>query len=207
MRLRSSAGRCAIPAFALLAACNGGNSSGSAAAVPAPGATATPAATAAPTPTATVSTQQVIRMALPSSAIGTVNDPTFGTVGGYTQSTYSQVMAFAPGAQVMIQNAQSSSTPHTLGVFATASFPPGQGNLSFTASGGSTLAQGYQTGTVAAGSMVGPVTLQAGTYYIGCAYHYSIGMRDVIVVAANATPGTQATPQAGVPAPGPGNGY
>ncbi len=33
-----------------------------------------------------------------------------------------------------------------------------------------------------------------GTYLIGCAFHYSEGMRDVFVVAKGAKPGQEATP-------------
>ncbi len=48
------------------------------------------------------SNQQVIKLAIPASAIGMENDPTFGSVAGFTQTTFSQVLGFAPGTQVMI---------------------------------------------------------------------------------------------------------
>ena len=107
--------------------------------------------------------------------------------------------------QIMVHNGQSGA-PHTLGdTGATGSFPVNQpAELSTTASGGSTISAGFQTGTINPGQELGPFTLTAGTYLIGCAYHYqSNGMRDVLVVAAGATPGPPATPPAGDPTPAP----
>jgi hypothetical protein len=129
--------------------------------------------------------------------LGKIADPVFGTVGGYTQSFSSQVMAFAPGTQVMIANVSAPATgkTHTLNVLGTSSFPdPASTTLSKAASGGNALTTGYASGDIVPGNLVGPVTLLEGTYYIGCAYHYPDGHRDVIVVQANATPGPQGTP-------------
>lgn len=202
MKLRAIlAATAAFAAAAVISACSGGGGGGTATPVtPTP----TNAATSAP-----LSTQQVVRVALPTTVIGVENDPTFGTVGGYTQSTYSQVLGFATGAQIMILN-QDSGTPHTLGDTGGAgSFPASSSHLSATGTGGSTFSSGFQTGTLNPGQEVGPFTLSAGTYYIGCFYHYASNqMRDVLVVSASAAPGPQATPQAGQPTPDPGNpGY
>jgi hypothetical protein len=159
-----------------------------------------------------VSTQQVVRLALPTTAMGVENDPTFGLVGGFTQTNFSQVMGFAPGAQIMIQNAQiaSSGVQHTLGdTGGTSGFNSGAA-LSMTASGGSTLSSGFQTGTINAGQTIGPFTLAAGLYYIGCAFHYvSNQMRDVLVVGTGAQPGPQATqpPNTASPPPPGGGGF
>jgi hypothetical protein len=185
----------AVLVGALLSACGGGGG-GAATPVavttttsPTPAPSATVAATAAP---------QVITMALPGgSAIGTETDPTYGLIGGYTQTVYSQVLAFVPNAQVMILNGQPSSnaTPHTLNVLSQTSFPASP-TLTTTASGGNTLAAGFQSGSINAGApAIGPITLTAGTYYIGCGFHYlSNGMRTVLVVAAAAVAGPQGTP-------------
>lgn len=112
--------------------------------------------------------------------------------------------------QVMIRNADSSR-PHTLGDTGASSFPAQQpATLSTTATGSSTFGPGWQSGTLNPGQMVGPITLQSGRYYIGCAFHYgSDGMRDVLVVAAGAAPGPQATPppDAATPPPTGGGGY
>jgi hypothetical protein len=184
----------AVAASALVAACSGGGGSSTPISV----ATATPVATTAPT-----AAPQVITMSLPSSVIGMETDPTYGLVAGYTQQTYSQVLAFVPGAQVMIANGQAG-VPHTLNVLSQTAFPVNP-TLVTTASGGSTLNASYTSGTVTNGTMIGPVTLTAGLYYIGCGYHYtSAGMRTVLNVAAAATPGPQATldPVDATPPPG-----
>lgn len=180
---------------ALLSACGGGGGGATPSTVT--GSTATTSPTTAATTVATAA-PQVITMALPGgSAIGTETDPTYGLIGGYTETVYSQVLAFVPNAQVMILNGQpaSNATPHTLNVLSQTSFPASP-TLSTTASGGATLAAGFATGPVNAGApAIGPITLTAGTYYIGCGFHYTSNtMRTVLIVAANASPGTQATP-------------
>lgn len=143
--------------------------------------------------------------ALPTSAIGTVNDPVFGLLGGFTQQIYSQSLAFAPGSQIMIKNGQTS-TPQTFNVLSQTGFPSNP-SLSTSATGGSIIGPGFASGNIAGGQRIGPFTLTAGTFYIGCAYHYaSNGMRTALVVAANATPGPQATPAPGTAPPPPGGG-
>lgn len=202
---------------AVLAACGGGGSSGGGtvptnpptASVPpsgnpAPSPTATVAATATPT---TAPAAAVIGFALPNGAIGTIMTP-FGLIGGYTEKTYSQVIAFPPGTVVTLKNL-SNNTQHTLNVLSMSSFPASPA-LSFTASGGNQLGSTYASGPINPGATVQITLSNPGTYYIGCAFHYmnNPSMRGVIEVAANATPGPQATPQPGATgAPGPGGGY
>ena len=175
-----------------LAACGGGGSGGGGYSAPTTGGS-TPAP---PTGVASLT----IGVALPSGTIGVENDPVYGIVGGYTQAVYSQVMAFAPGASVRIQNL-SSTTTHTLNVIGTVSgapsFPANPTLSSAAAGTPGTLDANYASGNIAPGAIVGPVTLTAGTYYLGCAYHYLSpnNMRSALVVAAAATPGPQATPQ------------
>lgn len=151
----------------------------------------------------------VIGLALPSGTIGIENDPVFGMVGGFTQQTYSQVLGFAPGANIKVQNL-SSTTIHTLNVLGTVtgapSFPANPA-LTTTASGTpGMLDANFASGNIAPGASIGPLTLVAGTYYIGCAYHYTSNtMRSALVVSAAATPGPQATPlPAGTTPPGGG---
>jgi hypothetical protein len=185
----------AIAIAALATACSGGGY----------GSSGTPNYSPTNTP---LSNQQVVRLALPTSAMGQENDPTFGLVGGFTQSSYSQVLGFAPGTQIMIRN-DEVSTSHTLGdTLGTSSFPASPA-LTTTASGGSTLSAGFQSGTIAPGVSVGPITLTAGTYYIGCAFFYASNqMRDVLIVSGSAAPGPQATLQPGAtPPPGGAGGY
>ena len=202
---RLSAGLAAgLIAGAALAACGGGGS-GSSPAV----AVATTAPTATPVPTAA---PQVITMSLPDgSAIGQENDPTYGLIGGYTQTKYSQVLGFVTGSQVMISNGQGTAIPHTLDVVSQTSFATGATPLPTTASGGTSLAAGFASGSINSGAQIGPIALAtAGIYYIGCGFHFvSDTMRTVLVVAAAATPGPQATPVPGdTPPPNnPGFGY
>jgi len=195
-----SLGLSAVGLVALLAACGGGGGGGYGGG----GGNPPPVATTPP------ATQQVIRVAIPTSAIGTVNSQ-FGVVGGYTQTNLSQTLGFVPGTKVMIENAQSASSgiPHTLGDTGGGnSFPPTGSNLSMTPHTlGGKLSSGFQTGTIQPGKQIGPITLEQGTYFIGCAYHYSTnGMRDILVVAANATPGPAATPPPGQSPPPSGSG-
>lgn len=145
-----------------------------------------------------------IGFALPSGAIGTVNTP-FGVIGGYTQMTYSQVIGFPTGTTVTLKNL-SSSTPHTLNVLSMSSFPSSP-TLETTANGGDTLAAGYRSGAINGGGTATLKLTNAGTYFVGCAFHYmtSPSMRGVIQVSANATPGPQASPPPG--STGGGGGY
>jgi hypothetical protein len=144
-------------------------------------------------------------MALPQSVIGSTTSA-FGIIGGYTQSGFSQTLAFAPGSQVMLRNGQAA-IPHTLNIVSTTSFPASP-PLPFTASGGSTIDQNFTSGTIAGGALIGPFTLTAGTYFIACAFHYvSNTMRTVMTVAVGATPGPQATPPTPNQTPPPGGGY
>lgn len=143
-----------------------------------------------------------IGLALPSGTIGVENDPVAGTIAGFTQTVYSQTLGFSPGTQITIKNL-SSTTPHTLNVLSTTAFPASPSISPAPAGTAGTLDANYASGSISAGGSIGPVTLTAGTYYLGCAYHYipSTGvasMRTALRVAAAATPGPQATPQPSV---------
>jgi len=181
---------CAAFAAALLAGCGGGS-----------GGTAAPA----PIPT-TVSTQQVVSAQFPGEGLGVETDPIYGAVTGFTQQSTSQVLGFAPGSQIMVRNLDSG-IPHTLSVVSTTGFTANP-TLSTTAAGDTTIGAGFSSGAVTAGTLAGPFTLATGVYYLGCAYHYvSNGMRTVMVVATGATPGPQATPDAGATQPPVGGTY
>jgi hypothetical protein len=145
--------------------------------------------------------------------MGTVNTPPWGVVGGFTQQTFSQVLAFAPGTVVTIKNLSTTNT-HTLNVLSTSSFPA-SGPASATASGTSSLDANYASGSLSPGASVQVTLANPGTYYLGCFYHYSASatysgpsMRTVLQVSSSATPGPQATPAptSGGGAPG-GGGY
>lgn len=132
---------------------------------------------------------------LPSEGVGSRKDPTWGKVGGFTQTTKAQVLAFPPGTTVTIRNL-SKSISHTLDVVGKAGTPPAHfpanPTLSFSAKGGGNFGIGYASGILGPGKSVKAKLVKAGTYLIGCAFHYNEGMRDVIVVKAGATPGPDA---------------
>lgn len=136
-----------------------------------------------------------IGFSIPTGAIGVEDDPVWGTISGFTQTSTSQVLAFAPGTKITLQNL-SSTDPHTFNVIQIAGAPPANfpanPSLSFTAKG-SVLQAGYASGIVNPKKSVTVTLSKPGTYLIGCAFHYLLGMRDVIQVSASATPGPQAT--------------
>ena len=184
----------ALLATSALAACGGSGGSGGGGYAPPGGGGAAPAATPTPVPTLA---PLVVGVALPTTGIGSVTDPTFGQVGGYTQSTYSQTLAFPVGSTITVSNL-SASTPHTLDVVGTTGFPANPA-LTTTASGGGMSAT-YASGNIGAGQSVTIALATAGTFYFGCAYHYLSApqMRDAIQVSNTATPGPQATPNPGL---------
>jgi plastocyanin len=129
---------------------------------------------------------------LPGEGVGTKTDPAWGLVGGYTQSTTAQVLAFPPGTVVTIMNL-SSSLSHTLDVVKKvksppANFPPNP-TLSMTPQGNGILGKGYASGVIHPGKTVSVTLSNKGNYLIGCAFHYHEGMQDVIRVVPHATPG------------------
>jgi plastocyanin len=129
---------------------------------------------------------------LPSEGVGSKIDPKWGKVGGFTQTTKAQVLAFPPGTTVTIRNL-TTNDEHTLDVVGNAGKPPAHfpanPSLSLSAKGGGKLELGYASGILGPGKTVKAQLVKAGTFLIGCAFHYNEGMRDVIVVKAGATPG------------------
>jgi len=129
---------------------------------------------------------------LPTEGVGSFNDPVWGTIGGYTQSTTAQVLAFKPGITVTFTNL-SKSTPHTLNVVKKVKGPPAKfpqnPTLSTQPAGNGVLGLGYASGALQPGKSVSIQLLHKGNYLIGCAFHYHEGMQDVIRVFAHATPG------------------
>jgi plastocyanin len=133
---------------------------------------------------------------LPAEGLGMVDDPHWNaTLGGFTQQQFSQALGFAPGTKITIKNISSSIT-HTLDVVEKIKGPPAKfpqnPNLPLNPTGGK-LKKGYASGPIDWGSSVTVTLGRAGIYLIGCHFHYSEGMRDVLVVAKGATPGPQAT--------------
>lgn len=135
---------------------------------------------------------------LPSAGLGTYKSPFWkATVGGFTQTQYSQTLGFPPDTKITLRNL-SKNTPHTLNVVEEVKGPPAKfpahPNLPTTKSGNGILGTGYRSGILEPGKSVTITLSKAGTYLIGCAFHYSEGMHDVFVVKNGAVPGKEATP-------------
>jgi plastocyanin len=135
---------------------------------------------------------------LPSEGLGSIKSPYWkATLGGFTQQQFSQSLAFPPGTKITLRNL-SKNTPHTLDVIAKIAGPPAKfpahPSLPIAAHGKGVLGIGYASGSIAPGKSVTITLSHAGTYMIGCAFHYSLGMRDVFVVSTTGKPGQQATP-------------
>jgi plastocyanin len=136
---------------------------------------------------------------LPSD-LGVIDDAFWSAnLGGFTQQQYSQALGFPPGTKLTITNI-SGSVPHTLNVIGEIKGPPANfpSNPTLpTTAHGKVLKKGYRSGVISAGKSVSVTLAKKGIYLIGCAFHYkSFGMRDVVVVSTNATPGPEATPPA-----------
>jgi plastocyanin len=137
---------------------------------------------------------------LPGEGVGSIKSGVWkATLGGFTQMQRSQSLGFPPGTKITIRNLSSSIT-HTLDVVKVISGPPAvfppNPKLSIPAKGDGKLESGYASGPISPGKSVTVTLVKAGTYLIGCAFHYSEGMRDVLVVKDGAKPGPQATPPA-----------
>jgi plastocyanin len=119
------------------------------------------------------------------------------TIGGFTQMQYSQTLGFPPGTKITLRNL-SKTTPHTMNVIQAIKGPPAKfpanPNLPTSPAGKGILGVGFRSGILQPGKSVTITLSKAGVYLIGCAFHYSEGMRDVFVVAKNAKPGQQASP-------------
>jgi plastocyanin len=145
---------------------------------------------------------------LPSEGLGTYHSPSWkADLGGFTQQQYSQALAFPPGTKITIRNLSKSIT-HTLDVVKEVSGPPADfpadPKLSISAKGDGKLETGYASGPIPPGKSVTATLVKEGVYLIGCAFHYSEGMHDVLVVKKGALPGHQATPPpSSSPAPTP----
>jgi plastocyanin len=153
---------------------------------------------------------------LPTEGLGKVKSVKWNaTLGGFTQQHYSESLGFPPGTKITIRNLSTSIT-HTLDVVKEISAPPADfpknPKLSIPAKGGEKLQVGYASGPIKPGKSVTVTLVKKGIYLIGCAFHYSLGMRDVLVVAPHARHGRQATPSptskpSSTPSPPPRSSY
>ena len=135
---------------------------------------------------------------LPGEGLGSIKSAKWNaTLGGFTQQKFSQKLGFPPGTKITIRNLSKNVT-HTFDVVKEISGPPAHfpknPNLSIKAKGHGKLEAGYASGPIKPGKSVTVTLVKKGTYLIGCAFHYHLGMHDVIQVAKHALPGAQATP-------------
>lgn len=142
--------------------------------------------------------QNTIGEELPSEGLGSIMDPHWkATVGGFTQTTYSQVLGFPPGTKLTLENL-SKTISHTLDEVKKIKKPPANfpsnPSLTTSARGNGVFGKGYASGVLTPGKSVSLTLSHAGVYLFGCAFHYGEGMRDVIVIKPGATPGPEATP-------------
>jgi hypothetical protein len=194
-RNSSSLAKVALAAFAIAAAtvagCGGGGGYGGSGLPGGPG--PQPSASAVPT----------ITIVLFARNVGQVNDPTFGTVQGFTQTTNSQVLGLSPGQQITLKNGDTHI--HTFNVYSSYPTPPPIGQtLNTTASGTTTLDVGYRSGPIQPGATTAPLTVTntTGNLFIACAFHFgSNGMKDGLIVNVGATPGPQASTASSSPPP------
>jgi hypothetical protein len=186
MELRSPhAARAVVAALVIAAATAAGCGGGGGGSTSAPGPGPQPSTSAVPT----------VQIVLFAHDVGSIDTPPFGTVQGFTQQSFSQVLGLSPGQQVMLKN--GDNVTHTFNVYSVYPTPPPPGGtLDTTSSNTSTLDAGYRSGPLAPGVSVGPLTVTntIGNLFIACAFHYlSNGMQDGVVVNVNATPGPQAS--------------
>ncbi|MGA8574642.1 MAG: hypothetical protein WB609_03005 [Candidatus Cybelea sp.] len=134
---------------------------------------------------------------LPGEGLGQIKSEKWkAMLGGYTQQTRSQSLGFPPGTKITIHNVSKKNT-HTLDVVKViakgpAIFPKDP-QLSVGAKGDGKLLAGYASGPIKPGKSVTVTLVKDGIYLVGCAFHYSSGMRDVLLVGKYARPGPQAT--------------
>lgn len=147
------------------------------------------------TPSPTPSPGPVVHVNFFGNGNGSITTPPFGVVSGFTQQAHAQVMAFAPGEQITITN--DDTVEHTVNV-ASAYPTPGPQSTASVPNGG-VFGPGYQSGVIAPGATVGPLTVTntAGNLFIFCGIHFNDGMQDGVVAQVGATPGPEATPSGG----------
>jgi plastocyanin len=144
--------------------------------------------------------QNTIGEELPTEGLGTIDDSFWSaTLGGFTQSSFSQALGFSPGTKITLMNISKNIT-HTLDYVKKIKGPPAKfpanPNLPISAHGNGVFGKGFASGPISPGKSVTIKLSKARTYLFGCAFHYGEGMHDVIVIKPNATPGPEATPPA-----------
>jgi len=180
----------AAGSITLVAGCGGGGGyGGGGTTLPQP----QPQPSVAVSPSPAVSAVPTVHLNFFGTANGVFTDPTFGAVSGFTQQQHAQVLGLDPGVHVVITN--NDTTAHTINVYAGA-FPALSAVNTNAAPNGGIFGPGYQSGPLAPGQSTAMLTTMstAGNLFIVCGFHFSMGMRDGVVIKTGATPGPQATP-------------
>lgn len=137
---------------------------------------------------------------LPSEGLGTIKSVRWkAMLGGFTQQTYSESLGLPPGTKITVRNLSKDIT-HTLDFVKEITGPPADfpkdPNLSVPAKGHGKFEAGYASGPIKPGKSVTMTLVKSGIYLIGCAFHYTEGMHDVLIVGKHAAHGPEATPPA-----------
>ncbi len=179
-------GLASIAAVALAAGCGGGGY----------GAMAGSNGGGNPPPAASPTPGPVVHINFFGNGNGSIDTPPFNLVSGFTQQAHAQVMAFAPGEQIIVTN--NDTTEHTINVFSTAYPTPGPQSTAAAPNGG-VFGQGYQSGLLQPGQSTSMLTVTnaPGNLFVICGIHFSSGMQDGVIVQVGATPGPEATPVTG----------
>ena len=110
----------------------------------------------------------------------------------------SQTLGFPPDTKITLRNL-SKTTAHTMNVIEAIKGPPAKfpanPTLPTSPSGHGILGTGFRSGVLNPGKSVTITLSKTGTYLIGCAFHYSEGMRDVFVVEKGSKPGRRRLPR------------
>jgi plastocyanin len=114
--------------------------------------------------------------------IASCTDKTFGMVEGFsTDNAHSQVIKVASGSNVQFM--ATVNGPHSADLLG-ASFPASDTNPETASAAGTDISTAnFSTGTLNDGQMSAVYhAAVAGMYFFGCHFHYSLGMRTVIIV-------------------------
>ena len=144
-----------VIAGAVLAACTG-HAGGNV--VPATGSVSLPAIAPDVTITATLP-KNTVGEELPSEGVGTYKSPFWkATIGGFTQTQFSQTLAFPPDTKITLRNL-SKTNAHTLNVIEAVKGPPAKfpanPSLPTSPSGHGILGTGYRSGVFESGQIEG----------------------------------------------------
>jgi len=179
--VRIAAAASAIALAALIAACGSGGGGGGGGGCGAYG-------RACPTPTPIAGTDCSVLGALPTVTIdlnlglAACNDKTYTSVQAFSiDNVHSQVVKIPVGSNVKFT--AGSGAPHTADLLGS-SFPGSDTNPATASPANADISSAnFSTGSLSMGASSSNYKANVvGIYYVGCHFHYSIGMRTVLIV-------------------------